>query len=354
VCHTELNPKAGNGALKYKDAGVDIDAAQAALGKIKAHIRSTFTKGVVTDVGLFAGGYSLSRAGLKDPILLSSIDGVGTKLKIAFAAGKFASVGKDIVAHCCNDILVHGADPIFFLDYVGMGKLDPRALEELVQGMAEECRGWGCALIGGETAEMPDMYRPGEFDLVGCVVGVVERNAFIDGREVREGDVLIGLPSTGLHTNGYSLARKVLLETAKYSLDHVPAETGCTLEESLLAPHRGYAKPVRSLLSKGLIAGMAHLTGGGFFDNIERVLPDGLEVIIEKGKWPVLPIFNLITKLGQIEDKEAYRTFNMGVGYVIFVHAQDADSAVAELGAIGEKAYVIGKVVRGKKSVRLI
>jgi phosphoribosylformylglycinamidine cyclo-ligase len=339
--------------LKYKDAGVDIDAAQAALAKIKTLARSTFGKGVLTDIGLFAGGYSLSHAGLKDPVLLSSIDGVGTKLKIAFAARKFKSIGKDIVAHCCNDVLVHGAMPIFFLDYVAMGKLDPDAMIELVDGMAEECRDCGCALIGGETAEMPDFYQPGEFDLVGCVVGVVERDSFIDGSKIADGDVVIGLPSTGLHTNGYSLARKVLLDKAKLTLHEAPPELGLTLEEALLAPHKSYQKPIRALLPKGWIRGMAHVTGGGFFDNIVRVLPEGLEVIIEMGSWPVPAIFTFIIKRGEVDEAEAHRAFNMGIGFVIFVRPGNADVAVSELRAIGEKAYVIGKVRSGAKAVRL-
>lgn len=343
----------GNPALKYKDAGVDIDAAQAALRKIKNLASSTFTKNVLTDIGLFAGGYSLAGSKLKDPILLSSIDGVGTKLKIAFAAKKFRSVGRDVVAHCCNDVLVHAATPIFFLDYVGMGKMDGRVLEELVEGMAEECRNWGCALIGGETAEMPDMYNPGEFDLVGCVVGVVDRKEYVDGSRIQNGDVLVGLPSTGLHTNGYSLARKVLLEKAGYSLDHAHPELGCAIGDTLLAPHRAYAGPVRNLLSRGWVTGMAHITGGGFFDNISRVLPEELGVVIQLGSWPVPPIFSLITRLGEIEETEAHRTFNMGIGFVVFVRAKDADSVIAALDALGEKAYLIGKVHTGPRTVRL-
>ncbi len=339
--------------MKYKDAGVDIDAAQAALAKIKTLARATFGKGVLTDIGLFAGGYSLAGAGLRDPVLLSSIDGVGTKLKIAFAARKFKSVGRDIVAHCCNDVLVHGARPIFFLDYVAMGELEPGVLIELVEGMAEECRAHGCALIGGETAEMPDFYKPREFDLVGCVVGVVERHAFIDGSAIADGDVMIGLPSTGLHTNGYSLARKVLLEKHNFSLNDAPAGLGATLEEALLAPHRSYQKPVLQLVSKGLVRGLVHVTGGGFFDNVVRILPEGLEAVIEMGSWPVPPIFTLITKLGEVDDAEAHRTFNMGIGFVVFVKPNRVEDAVDELRSAGEKAYVIGKVRSGAKAVRL-
>ena len=339
--------------MKYKDAGVDIDAAHATLVKIKTLARATFGKGVLTDIGLFAGGYSLAHAGLKDPVLLSSIDGVGTKLKIAFAARKFKSIGRDIVAHCCNDVLVHGARPIFFLDYVAMGKLEPHVVVELVEGMAEECRGHGCALIGGETAEMPDFYKPEEFDLVGCVVGVVERDAFIDGSKIADNDVVIGLPSSGLHTNGYSLARKVLLEKAKLSLKDAPAGLGTTLEEALLAPHRAYQRPVLHLVSKGYVRGLAHVTGGGFFDNIVRVLPDGLEAVIEMGSWPVPPIFTLIIEQGEVEEAEAHRAFNMGIGFVVFVRPTRVDDAMAELRAVGEKAYVIGKVRSGAKAVRL-
>lgn len=339
--------------MKYKDAGVDIDAAQAALSKIKMLARSTFGKGVLTDIGLFAGGYSLTHAGLKDPLLLSSIDGVGTKLKIAFAARKFESVGRDIVAHCCNDVLVHGARPIFFLDYVAMGTLDSAVLVELVEGMARECTANGCALIGGETAEMPGFYQPGEFDLVGCVVGVVERDAFIDGSKIADGDVMIGLPSTGLHTNGYSLARKALFDKAKFSLVDSPGGLGTTLEEALLAPHRAYQKPVFQLISAGLVRGMAHVTGGGFFDNIVRVLPEGLEAVIEMGSWPVPPIFTLIIKQGDVDEAEAHRAFNMGIGFVLFVRPTGVDDAVSELRAMGEKAYIIGKVRSGAKAVRL-
>ena len=339
--------------MKYKDAGVDIDAAQAALVKIKTLARATFGKGVLTDIGLFAGGYSLAQAGLRDPVLLSSIDGVGTKLKIAFVARKFKSIGKDIVAHCCNDVLVHGARPIFFLDYVAMGKLEPGVLIELVEGVAEECAAHGCALIGGETAEMPDFYKQGEFDLVGCVVGVVERDAFIDGTKIADGDVVIGLPSTGLHTNGYSLARKVLFEKCKYSLSDAPAGLGTTLEEALLAPHRSYQRPVLQLVAKGLVRGLAHVTGGGFFDNIVRVLPEGLEAVIEMGSWPVPPIFSLIIKQGEVDEAEAHRVFNMGIGFVVFVKPTRVGDAMAELRACGEKAYVIGKVRSGAKAVRL-
>jgi phosphoribosylformylglycinamidine cyclo-ligase len=340
--------------LKYKDAGVDIDAANAALKRIKALVHSTYNKGVLSELGLFAGAYSLASAGLKDPVLLSSIDGVGTKLKIAFASGKFKSAGKDVVSHCCNDVLVHGAQPIFFLDYIGIDKIEVAVMEELISGMAEECIDWGCALIGGETAEMPSFYKKGEFDLVGGVVGVVERSAFVDGSDIRAGDMLIGLPSTGLHTNGFSLARKILFEKQSYSLCDVPSELGCTIEEALLAPHRSYLKPVRLLLSKGLVTGMAHVTGGGFIDNITRLLTRGVEVHIHKGAWPVLPIFELLTRLGEVEEDEAFRTFNMGIGFIVFVREKDVEFALQELRANQEEAFLIGEVRSGRKGVTIV
>ncbi len=339
--------------MKYKDAGVDIESARAAMEKMKALIRSTHTTGVVSELGLFAGAFSPSSLGIKNPLLLSSIDGVGTKLKIAFASKKFKSVGRDLVSHCCNDVLVHGARPIFFLDYVAMDKLAPEVLEELVSGMAEECISWECALIGGETAEMPGFYNRNEFDLVGCVVGIVERDEFVDGSRITSGDVLIGLPSTGLHTNGFSLARHILFEKEKLSLEATLPELGCTLGESLLAVHRSYLKPVRLLLSKVKVTGMAHITGGGFFDNISRILPNGVEVIIEKGSWPVLPIFNLLTGLGKIDEQEAFTAFNMGIGFVAFVREKDGEAATRALREMGEEAFLIGKVREGNKGVRI-
>ena len=328
--------------------------ANAALERIKALVHSTYNKGVLSELGLFAGAYSLASAGLKDPVLLSSIDGVGTKLKIAFASRKFKSVGKDIVSHCCNDVLVHGAQPVFFLDYIGIDKIEVTVMEELISGMAEECVDWGCALIGGETAEMPSFYKKGEFDLVGCVVGVVERSAFIDGSNICVGDALIGLPSTGLHTNGFSLARKILFEKESYSLPDAPSGLGCTVEEALLAPHRSYLNAVRLLLAKGLVTGMAHVTGGGFFDNITRILPENVEVHIHKGTWPVLAIFDVLTRLGEVEEEEAFRTFNMGIGFIVFVREKDVELALEELRANQEKAFPIGEVRSGRKSVHIV
>lgn len=340
--------------MKYKDAGVDIDAANAALKKITALVHSTYTKGVMSELGLFAGAYSLASAGLTDPLLLSSIDGVGTKLKIAFAVKRFKSVGGDLVTHCCNDVLVHGAQPIFFLDYIGIEKIDITVLEELVSGMAEECIEWGCALIGGETAEMPGLYNKGEFDLVGCVVGVVERSNFIDGGKIRDGDVVIGLPSTGLHTNGFALARNILFEKGKCSLEDRPVELGSSIAETLLAPHRSYLRPVCQLLATGRVTGMAHITGGGIFDNITRILPAGLEVRIRGGSWVVPPIFDFLTRLGEVSEEEAFRTFNMGLGFVIFLRKDDADSSLKELLDIDEKAFLIGEVKSGEKGVHIV
>lgn len=339
--------------MKYKDAGVDIEAARVAMEKVKALIRSTHTDGVVSELGLFAGAYSTSSTRIKDPLLLSSIDGVGTKLKIAFASKKFRSVGRDLVSHCCNDVLVHGAQPIFFLDYIAMEKIKPAVVEELVTGMAEECINWNCALIGGETAEMPGFYKTDEFDLVGCVVGIVDRRDYVDGSTIRSGDRLIGLPSTGLHTNGFSLARRILFEKEKLSLEQSPPELGQTLGEVLLAPHKPYLRPVRLLLSKGWVTGLAHITGGGFFDNISRILADDVEVHIEKGSWPIPPVFTFLTKLGEVDEQEAFTAFNMGIGFIVFVREKNVEAALSELRTAGEEAFLIGSVRSGKKGVHI-
>ncbi len=336
----------------YARAGVDIDAATDAVGRMKAHIKTTLTPGVLTDVGSFGGMFALSALGsLQDPVLVSSIDGVGTKLKIAFATGKHDTVGRDLVSHCVNDILVQGARPLFFLDYFGTGKLEPGVAADVVKGLAEGCRAAGCALIGGETAEMPGLYGPGEYDLAGSIVGIVERGKIVNGENVKPGDVVLGLASEGLHTNGYSLARQALLEDGKMPLDSPLAELGgATLGDALLWPHRCYAPAVLPLLatSPGLVKAMTHITGGGFVDNIPRVLPDGIGVQIDKSTWQVPPLFRLIQEKGGVSETEMFRVFNMGIGYVLIVPAVAAEDALARLRESGETAYRLGETIAGE------
>ncbi len=333
----------------YARAGVDIDAATDAVGRMKAHIRTTMTPGVLTGVGSFGGMFALSALGkLDDPVLVSSIDGVGTKLKIAFATGRHDTVGRDLVSHCVNDILVQGARPLFFLDYFGTGKLEPGVAADVVKGLADGCRAAGCALIGGETAEMPGLYGPGEYDLAGCIVGLVERAQIVDGMGVTPGDVALGLASDGLHTNGYSLARQALLEDARLSLDApVPELGGVTLADALLWPHRCYAPAVLPLLDGGRIKAMVHLTGGGFVDNIPRVLPPGVGVRIDTGAWTVPPLFRLIQARGGVSEAEMFRVFNMGIGYVLLVAPEDADETIKALAAAGERVRRLGEAVAG-------
>ena len=335
----------------YARAGVDIDAATEAVGRMKAHVRATLTPGVLTEVGSFGGMFALSAlGGLQDPVLVSSIDGVGTKLKIAFATGRHGTIGRDLVSHCVNDILVQGARPLFFLDYFGTGRLEPGVAAEVVRGLADGCRAAGCALIGGETAEMPGLYAGGEYDLAGCIVGIVERSKIVDGKSVTPGDVVIGLASDGLHTNGYSLARQALLEDARMPLDApVPELGGAALADALLWPHRCYAPSVLPILDQSpiLIKAMAHITGGGFIDNIPRVLPDGVGVRIDTSTWEVPPLFRLIQAAGGVSEAEMFRVFNMGIGFVLIVAPEVADGALAKLKASGETAYRLGEVVVG-------
>ena len=342
----------------YARAGVDIDAAAEAVGRMKAHIAKTTVPGVLTDVGSFGGMFALSALGtLKDPVLVSSIDGVGTKLKIAFATGRHDTIGRDLVSHCVNDILVQGARPLFFLDYFGTGNLDPGVAADVVKGLADGCRAAGCALIGGETAEMPGLYAPGEYDLAGCIVGLVERAKIVNGSGVTPGDVVLGLGSDGLHTNGYSLARHVLLEDARLSIDTpIPELGGVTLADALLWPHRCYASAILPLLEDAppelgaggsLIKAMAHITGGGFMDNIPRVLPEGIGVQIHKASWPVPPLFRLIQDRGNVEEAEMFRVFNMGIGFVLIITPAAADELIARLTDAGEQVYRLGQTIPG-------
>jgi len=336
--------------IRYKDAGVNIDEADRAVGYIKQAARKTFTRGVLTDIGSFGAGYRLE--GYKRPVLISSADGVGTKLKVAFLTGKHDTVGEDLVNHCVNDIAVQGAEPLFFLDYFAVGALDAEVAGQVVSGIARGCKANHCALIGGETAEMPGLYSKGEYDLAGFIVGVVEQSRMLTGESVKEGDVLLGLPSTGLHTNGYSLARKLFFEVAGYTPRTFVPELDCTAGEELLKVHRSYLAPLRTLLKEGLLVAAAHITGGGITDNTPRVIPKGLAASVTTGSWPVLPVFELLRRLGHVPDDDWRRTFNLGIGMIFIVPKSKAAKARKALERLGETCYEIGRIVkqpRGKK-----
>jgi phosphoribosylformylglycinamidine cyclo-ligase len=339
--------------LTYKAAGVDIDAMAGAIHQMKESVRATYNAAVLTDVGAFGGMYTL-RDLQGDSVLVSSIDGVGTKVKIAKLTGKYDTIGADLVNHCVNDILVQGARPLFFLDYFATSRLEPNVLTEVVKGMANACRDAGCVLIGGETAEMPSVYCDEEFDLAGCIVGVVDRDKIITGSKVAAGDVLVGLASSGLHTNGYSLARKVLLDKCGMKVDEYVPELGKTLGDELLETHRCYYRPVSEVLANHDIHGIAHLTGGGFYDNIPRVLPADCQVTVERRNWSHQPIFSLIQERGGISDKEMFRTFNMGIGLVLIVPKERAVAICEELRALGEIASIIGEVHKGSREVAVL
>ncbi len=339
--------------MRYQDAGVDIDAASRAKARIKLLARRTFDRRVLSDVGAFGGFYSLK--GLpRDAVLVSSVDGVGTKLKIAFALDRHSTVGADLVNHCVNDIAVHGAAPLFFLDYLASGRLRPQAVEEIVGGLASACRAAGLSLIGGETAEMPGFYPSGEYDLAGCIVGWVRRRRIIDGSRVRKGDVILGLASLGLHTNGYSLARKVLLEKEKMSLAKRVPSLGRTLGDELLAPHRCYWPLLRPLIAQGWLRGLVHITGGGLTDNTPRILPANCAAEIRLGSWPVLPVFNLIARCGKVPPDDMLRTFNMGLGMLLVVAEKDLARVSAALKKKREKFWIVGRILRGRPSVKYV
>ena len=328
----------------YKEAGVDIDAGEEAVRRITGHVRKTFTPGVLTDIGAFGGFFALDAAQYRDPVLVSSMDGVGTKLKVAQRVDKHDTVGEDLVNHCVNDIAVCGARPLFFLDYLAAGQLKPDVVEAVVKGFAKACSENGCALIGGETAEMPDLYARGEYDLAGTIVGVVERDGIVDGRAVEAGDVLLGLPSTGLHTNGYSLARKVLFD--RFVAGDAPeALGGETVGEALLRVHRSYLDVIQALIAEGLARGFAHVTGGGLEGNTRRILPDGLGLDVDWGAWARPPLFRLIQEVGEVPEDDMRRTFNCGVGLVVVVAEASRERALTVLGALGEPAFAVGRVV---------
>jgi phosphoribosylformylglycinamidine cyclo-ligase len=340
-------------SISYRDAGVNIDAANEAVERIKRLAASTFTPQVLTEIGSFGGMFRADFGRLAEPVLVSSADGVGTKLRVAFLTGIHNTVGYDLVCHCVNDILVQGARPLFFLDYVAAGKLDPDVIAAVIEGLARGCREAGCALLGGETAEMPGFYADGDYDIAGFIVGVVDRARIIDGKTIQPGDVLLALPSVGLHTNGYSLARKLMFEVAGYQPDTYIEELGSTAAEELLKPHRSYLGALDGLLDSGIIKGLAHITGGGLLENIPRILPEGTAVEIQAGTWPVLPVYRLLQRLGNVPEREMYRTFNMGVGMVIVVSEADADRARAHFDGLGEAHYTIGRVVAGDRNVTI-
>ena len=325
--------------IGYKDAGVDIDEADRAVAFIKEHARGTFTRGVLTDIGSFGAGYLLK--GWKQPVLVSSTDSVGTKLKIAFMSGRHDTIGEDLVNHCVNDIAVQGASPLFFLDYFAVGKLDANVAGQVIGGVARGCRNNGCALIGGETAELPGLYQPGEYDLAGFVVGAVERKELLTGAAIRAGDLLLALPSNGLHTNGYSLARKLLFEVAALPLDQ-------PLADELLRVHRSYLKPIRRLIEAGVLKGAAHITGGGLTDNVPRILPEGLAARIDVSTWTIPPFFERLREIGHMDVDDYRRTFNLGVGLVAVVGKRNLAKARAALALSGETFFEIGEVVKSR------
>ncbi len=338
-------------ALTYADAGVNIAEADRATERIKGYARNTFDRNVLAGIGAFGASYSLAGKRLKKPVLISSADGVGTKLNVAFAMNKHDTVGQCLVNHCVNDIAVQGAQPLFFLDYFATGKLKAIVAANVVKGLSIGCKQNGVALIGGETAEMPGMYAAGEYDLAGFIVGASEREDLLDGKKVRTGSVLIGLPSTGLHTNGYSLARKLFLEVAGYKLDtHVP-QLRTTAGKELLKIHRSYLSPIRALAKAGLLLGAAHITGGGITDNTPRMLPNRFEARIQLGSWKALPVFEHLQSIGGIDQAEMLKTFNMGLGMIVCVPEDRADRAISVLKKLKEKPVIVGSVQRGDGGV---
>lgn len=340
--------------FSYRDAGVDIDAANEAKERIKRLARDTFTPNVMTEIGSFGGMFRADFSQMKEPVLVSSADGVGTKLRIAFATGIHNTVGYDLVCHCVNDILVQGARPLFFLDYIAAGKLVPETIASVIEGLARGCKETGCALIGGETAEMPGFYVDGEYDVAGFIVGIVDRPQVIDGSRIKAGDTLIGLPSVGLHTNGYSLARKLLFEVAGYATDSYIEKLGCTAAESLLKPHRSYLAALEGLLELGALNGLAHITGGGLLENIPRILPEGTAAEIKAGSWPVLPVFDLLSEIGNVPENEMYRTFNMGIGMVVVTSTEGARVAREYFDKRSEPYYNIGRIIEGSRAVSIV
>ncbi|MGA9884110.1 MAG: phosphoribosylformylglycinamidine cyclo-ligase [Candidatus Acidiferrales bacterium] len=334
--------------MRYADAGVDISAADAAKRRIAAMARGTFRPGVLAPIGGFGSLFQLDRKRWRDPVLVASCDGVGTKLKVACAAGDHSGVGADILNHCVDDILTQGAEPLFFLDYIAMGKLDPRVIEQVIAGMSRAAKRAGCALIGGETAEMPDIYAPSEYDLAGFIVGAVERKQILDPKNVRAGDVLLALPSSGLHTNGYSLARKLVFGVERLQPDSYVEEIGGPIGAELLKPHRAYWPLLKNVLAHGWVTTMAHITGGGITGNLPRALPTNVQAVIDLGSWPVLPVFRYLARVRKIERDELLRTFNLGVGMILIIPARHVARVQGEMKRRREKFYVIGRIEKAQ------
>lgn len=332
-------------SLRYSDAGVNIDAADESLGRAKEAIKRTFDQNVLRDIGSFGAMYSMESINIANPVLVSSVDGVGTKLKLAFLTGIHNTVGIDLVSHCVNDILVMGARPLFFLDYLAFGKLEPEVVEAVITGIATGCRYAGCSLIGGETAEMPGMYEHGEYDLAGTIVGIADRNKIVDGSKITAGDVIIGLKSSGLHTNGYSLARKICFEVAGLDPDAPMPGTGKTVGEALMAPHREYARVMQVVSRIVDVHGMVHVTGGGITDNLPRILPDGLGAMIDLTTWEIPPVFSYLQQVGNVEKSEMLRTFNCGQGFLVIVSQEQEARALDAFSQALEEPVVVGRVV---------
>jgi phosphoribosylformylglycinamidine cyclo-ligase len=331
--------------LRYKDAGVNIGSGEKAVDRIKKMVRTTFDSSVLADIGRFGGFFALKPGEFREPVLVSSVDGVGTKLKVAFLADRHDTIGEDLVNHCVNDIFVGGARPLFFLDYIATSKIRPEVIEEILRGMVRGCKNAECALIGGEMAEMPGFYTKGEYDIAGMIVGIVEKSQIIDGSSIRKGDVLIGLPSNGLHTNGFSLARKIFFDVAKWSVKRNVPEFGCTLGEELLRIHRCYLPVISPLLNKHRIKGLSHITGGGIVGNTRRILPHGRSLSIQWKSWTVPPVFRMIQKMGRVPDSDMRKTFNLGIGLVLVTDPDSVDPILAVLKAKKESPRVIGRVV---------
>jgi phosphoribosylformylglycinamidine cyclo-ligase len=338
-------------SITYADSGVDINRADRAKQRIKYLAHRTFTKGVVSEIGGFGGMFAIDKKKFREPVLVSSVDGVGTKLKVAFMMNFHHTVGGDLVNHCVNDIAVQGAAPLFFMDYLATGVLDPDVAEKVVEGIAEACRHNGCALIGGETAEMPGFYPKGEYDLAGFIVGVAEKNKIITGEKVEAGDVLVGLPSNGLHTNGYALARKLFFEVAHYTPETYVNDLHGKAGAELMKTHKSYWPVLRKLIDAELVHAMAHITGGGITENLPRVLPKNLAAIVELGTWPVLPVFSHLQKIGNVPQEDMMRTFNMGIGMVLVVAAKKFKRVHSLIERSGEKSYLIGRIVKGERKV---
>jgi phosphoribosylformylglycinamidine cyclo-ligase len=336
--------------ISYSDAGVSIDKANEAVAKIRDFAKSTFNARTLTEIGSFGGMFSAAFPEMSEPVLVASADGVGTKLKIAFDTGVHDTIGQDLVNHCVNDILVQGARPLFFLDYFATGRLSPEITASVVEGISIACRENGCVLLGGETAEMPGFYADGEYDLAGFIVGIVDKSKVIDGKNIASGDIVLGLPSNGLQTNGYSLARKLFFEIGGFGVDSYVEELGETVGKALLKKHTSFLKPLDKLLDSGKIKGLAHITGGGFLENIPRILPKNVSVEIKRGSWNELPVFGLMQKLGNVEEKEMFRTFNMGIGMVLVCAESDKEFLKNNLG----ECFEIGRIIAGNREVSII